>query len=247
VEPLTVVPLVLHRVVGGRPEAFEDVRLSELEMILQTIGNDWVVFDGTGGARNAGKAWLLTFDDGYASDYELVFPRLQALGQRACFFLVPDWVGSPGHVSWTQVREMSRYGVEFGSHGLSHRKLTRLPPEQARKELALSREIIQDRLGKAVSAFSFPFGDYNRRLIGLAEEVGYTTCFTSDHGVCRWPARVVPRNSINRTMGPTEIKKVLAATMQTRCLWRLEDGAKRVLKRVLSDRGYERLRRVLSG
>ncbi len=78
------------------------------------------------------RAVLLTFDDGYASLYTLVFPLLRAFNYPAVVGIVGSWIeppegtrlgdaagGPPRHrfVSWEELREMRRSGlVEIASH-----------------------------------------------------------------------------------------------------------------------------------
>lgn len=244
----TIVPLVLHRVVVERPQDFEDITVPTLEMILERVGGNWVAIDSTGDAvGQTEQGWLLTFDDGYASDYEVVFPRLQTRRQQACFFLIADRIGKPGYLNWNQVREMRRHGMAFGSHGLSHRDMTAMPPKEVRREFSVSRACIEEELGEAVRVFSFPFGYYSHDLIRMAREEGFAVCCTSAHGVCSAPFDIVPRNSINGSMGHARIARTMEASGWTRCMWGIEDIAKRVAKRCLGEAAYTRLRRSVSG
>ena len=59
-----------------------------------------------------GGSVALTFDDGCQSDYTEAFPALRELGMRATFFVVPSFVGQPGYVDWSQLREMVAAGME---------------------------------------------------------------------------------------------------------------------------------------
>ena len=66
-----------------------------------------------------GKAVLITFDDGYESNYRLAFPILKEFGDKAAIALVTKSVdqGEPGFLTWDMCREMEASGlVEFGSH-----------------------------------------------------------------------------------------------------------------------------------
>lgn len=240
-----VVPLVMHRIVTDGGEAFEDIHVSTLEWLLEKVAAQWVTFGCV--SHTGGRGWLLTFDDGYDSDYEFVFPRLLAHGQKAVFFLIVDRIGTSGYLDWMQVREMHQYGMEFGSHGLSHRRMDTLPEDEVRKELAHSRARLEDALGVAVRAFSFPFGAYSRRLIRMAGQQGFEICCISDHGVCRPPFSLVPRNSIHAGMNRMRIEKTMEADPWIRRRWLAEDAAKKTAKRWLGERWYESLRRVLAG
>lgn len=244
--PITV-PLVLHRVVKTSSNVFEDIDLKTFNSIVSHIAKGWVTFEDiacqrTGLSRN----WLLTFDDGHSSDYEIVFPTLQDAGIKAVFYLITGRVGFPGYLSWEQVREMRRHGMEFGSHGLNHSKMTSLNKVQALNELTRSRLDIEDHLGEAVTTFAFPYGDYNTDLIRLTASAGYAACCISDHGTVKLSAQLIPRNSINSAMRWPEILRTLEPSPFVCFRWTIEDWLKKRVKRLLSDGAYQFLRSLVS-
>lgn len=240
------VPLVLHRVVKGSPFAFEDVNEETLRRITRHIAKDWTVL-GDSAVHRAGhpRNWLLTFDDGYSSDYEIVFPTLQEMGMRAVFFIIANRIGSPGYLTWGQVREMQKHGMEFGSHGLAHVRMSGIDRRQAYDEFVGSRQKIEDQIGEPVAAFAFPYGDYDDDLIKLSVSAGYSTCCMSDHGTAMLPSQVIPRNSINGAMGWPAILSTLEPSFFTRLRWMAEDWTKKRAKRVLSDQHYQSLRKLI--
>jgi peptidoglycan/xylan/chitin deacetylase (PgdA/CDA1 family) len=129
----------------------------------------------------ADRALVLSFDDGYQSVYQQAFPALQRHGLQATVFLtvgdhaptapterLPSLSGR-AMLSWAEIREMQRWGIEFGAHTLTHPDLTRLPPERAEQEMRRSRQIVEDALGVAVPSFAYPFGRANALLRGFAQ------------------------------------------------------------------------------
>lgn len=73
-------------------------------------------------------------------------------------------------LSWGNIVEMSRHGIEFGSHTKSHPKLAELDPEEAREEMVGAKLEIEDRTGKAANFISYPFGSFNRQTQEIARE-----------------------------------------------------------------------------
>lgn len=65
------------------------------------------------------RAVMITFDDGYLSNYELLYPALKEEGMKAVISVItcmPDR-GDEHYVSWEMCREMTESGlVEIGSH-----------------------------------------------------------------------------------------------------------------------------------
>jgi peptidoglycan/xylan/chitin deacetylase (PgdA/CDA1 family) len=168
------------------PSRFRSV-LGHLEILGKTIVPLETVVRYKGPANLHSVA--LTFDDGYECIFRHAFPILGSMGRRAAVFLVTGFMGRtntwdirlPGnmtrHLSWEQTKEMADAGMEIGSHGVSHSDLTRIPPKNAFQELDASKKAIEDRLGKPVRFFAFPFGRYNDRILDLGRSAGYGGVF----------------------------------------------------------------------
>lgn len=149
--------------------------------------------------RNHGNNKLpvvaLTFDDGYADNYEYAFPLLNKYQIPATFFLTAGFIEKDRRVlerfrmlrqsdsedtrplEWSQIREMTSAGIQFGAHTYSHPNLGRLSRAAACVELRCSREIIEDRLGRPIRLMAYPFGKPTRHFtaetMALAAETGY--------------------------------------------------------------------------
>ena len=136
------------------------------------------------------KAMGVTFDDGYRSVYEKAFPVLRSNGMTATVFLaigdrktralqgrLPSF-GGREMMSWPEIREMHREGIEFGAHTFTHQDLTRLPSKGVHAEICDSKSVIEDALGRAVTAFAYPFGYHNRRVREIVQAHYSCACST---------------------------------------------------------------------
>jgi len=129
-----------------------------------------------------GKKTALTFDDGYLDNYERAVPVLRELGFPGTFFVTPDSIGRPGFMTWDMLLEISSIpGMEVGSHGLLHMPLADVPEKDARKFIFDSKNMLEDRLGRAVKAFSYPSGSFTDRVVELVKEAGYEYACAASH------------------------------------------------------------------
>ena len=129
------------------------------------------------------RAVVLTFDDGFKNFYSEAFPILNDHGYRATVFLVTDfcgkhndWAGNPPKLprseilKWSEVRELSGNGVEFGSHTKTHPDLTRTSAAVLEDEILNSKSALDDALGTETVSFAYPFGRVNQAAKALVAE-----------------------------------------------------------------------------
>ena len=72
------------------------------------------------------KPVIITFDDGWEDQFGYALPGLEKYHYSATFFVVTNFVGSPGFLSWSQLRRLLAEGMEIGSHSRSHPHLDKI-------------------------------------------------------------------------------------------------------------------------
>jgi len=93
-------------------------------------------------------------------------------------------VSANSFLSWTQVAEMRQGGIAFGSHGTSHRRLDRIPPEQADDEILRAKATLAEHLGgPETELFAYPNGGHTARVVAQLREAGYRAAVTTREGV----------------------------------------------------------------
>ena len=119
--------------------------------------------------------WLtLTFDGGYGDFYTNAYPVLRDQGLKATLFVIVADVGAEGGLSWDQLREVSASGlVEIGSHSWDHVADECLSPDEARREKARSKTVLETQLGVPVTSYAYPYGAFSERARRLLQETGY--------------------------------------------------------------------------
>lgn len=79
-------------------------------------------------------------------------------------------------LDWSQIREMSAAGIEFGSHTVSHPILSRLDDDELERELTVSREHLEQELGMPAPVLAYPVGgpeEFNDKVVRAAGAAGY--------------------------------------------------------------------------
>ncbi len=121
-----------------------------------------------------GKPIVLSFDNGYQSQYTQALPVLRRLG----------WVGeeniqlsglppSQGGLSQRQIRGLVEAGWELDTQGYDHADLVTLSPEQLRFQVETTRHTIQQRFHVPVDWFCYPSGHYDAAVIAAVKAAGY--------------------------------------------------------------------------
>jgi peptidoglycan/xylan/chitin deacetylase (PgdA/CDA1 family) len=186
--------LTYHRIASDREDPFavspEEFRL-QMDLLArggavagldQAIDHEGI---GQGSAGGRGRV-VLTFDDGTADFMEAALPVLKERSLPAMLYVIPSKVGTPGFVSWSDLEGLPAQGIRIGSHSLDHLSLGRLPREEVRRQVAVSRSILEQRLGIKVDSLAYPFGtlrDFGETVKEEARAAGYRTACTSINGV----------------------------------------------------------------
>jgi peptidoglycan/xylan/chitin deacetylase (PgdA/CDA1 family) len=137
------------------------------------------------------KAVVINLDDGYRSAYDIAYPILKKHGFTATLFVYTAFIGaSRNALTWDQMKAMKAEGFEVGSHSVNHVDLSkRMKGEsekeylaRVKKELLLSKQILDDRLSQNTRYLAFPYGEFNPALLKLCEETGYRVGFSVKAG-----------------------------------------------------------------
>lgn len=86
-------------------------------------------------------------------------------------------------LTWDQLRELDRNGLEIGSHTCSHPILTGLTDERLRQELEDSKAKLETELGRRVETFCYPNGDQDERVRRAVRRAGYQCAVTCESGL----------------------------------------------------------------
>jgi peptidoglycan/xylan/chitin deacetylase (PgdA/CDA1 family) len=147
--------------------------------------------------------------------FDVIYWRLRAMShasQRAAinamldrFDVEPATLCRRSAMSWEMISELAASGLAtIGAHTVNHFALSKLSPEEARNEVALSREIIAEHTGVLPRHFAYPYGDPDSagaREFGIVRDLGFVTATTTRKGLlfpehADYP-HALPRVSLN--------------------------------------------------
>lgn len=142
--------------------------------------------------RYAGRTAVISFDDGYLDNLEAA-AALQRRGMKATWYIVAGSVGAEPRwpfdgrpagrlMNAAELRELQRYGMEIGSHALTHRRLPALDAQARRHELAESKAQLEDLLGTGVRSFAYPYGAHDDASVEAVRLAGYGNACTTAPG-----------------------------------------------------------------
>jgi polysaccharide deacetylase family sporulation protein PdaB len=119
------------------------------------------------------KQIALTFDISWGE--ERTGPILDVLEQKglkkATFFLSSPWAESHPDL----VKRIVDTGYEIGSHGHRHDNYSSYNEGQIRTQIGKADQILTKLTGKKPTLIRFPNGDFDKRVLSIAKEMGYTT------------------------------------------------------------------------
>ena len=141
------------------------------------------------------RSYMLTFDDGYFDMFETAWPIIHQAGATACIFITTDWIGERErkHVrigsytypmlTWAELRALADAGVAVGAHTKTHPDLRKVDQRRLWQEIAGSKRVIEDRLGRTVQAFSYPHSQLDPTVLHYVSRANYAIAFGGRPGI----------------------------------------------------------------
>jgi peptidoglycan/xylan/chitin deacetylase (PgdA/CDA1 family) len=217
------IPILMYHVIAAPPAGapfpglyVEPSEFAEQMQALESAGWHAVTLDQAeaywrhGVPLGAGKPIVLSFDNGYQSQYTQALPVLRRLG----------WVGveniqlsglppSQGGLGPEEIRGLLTAGWELDTQGMSHASLISLNAEQLHYQIVDARQILQRRYHIPVNWFCYPSGLYDATVVAAIKAAGYTGSTTVVPGWAH-PSEDPYRLHRLRVLGGTTGQQLLA-------------------------------------
>ena len=143
--------------------------------------------------KSGGKYAVITFDDGYESDYLYALPILEKHGAKATFFIIASQLDTEENIKIEQLKLLAASeSVEIGSHSY---ELHTLPLEQIKKiyevddtiylvkDFKQGADLLQYLTGKEIKTLSFPNGIWSDFAVSQLEIAGFSELYNSDDNI----------------------------------------------------------------
>ncbi|MDB4984243.1 MAG: putative xylanase/chitin deacetilase [Patescibacteria group bacterium] len=120
------------------------------------------------------KAVVLSFDDGWKSQYQYALPILEKYKFKGTFFIITNYQGYGAYMTWDDVIALDRAGMDIESHTVHHVNLAKAKtPAQVASELADSKATLEAKLGHPVIALAYPEYGHNPTVDLAVKNAGY--------------------------------------------------------------------------
>lgn len=222
------VPILVYHVINSQPAGSSAnpalyVPTSEFSSQMQTLkANGWhavtlnqlQAYWTHGTSLGSGNPFVITFDNGYGSQYTNALPVLKGLGWPAVENLQVNGLSpSDGGLSGAQIHGLIAAHWELDTQGLDHTDLTTLDPAQVANDLTTARQQLQTTYGVTVNWFSYPSGDYDPTVTAAVRAAGYVGATTVNQG---WASAQqdrfrLPRLPVTAGTTPSQVMAQIAA------------------------------------
>jgi peptidoglycan/xylan/chitin deacetylase (PgdA/CDA1 family) len=180
---------------------------------------------------------VISFDDGWKSQYEVAWPIMKKFGYTFTMFIYTEGVsgaslGGGQAITWEQLADMRDNGIDIEAHSATHQDLRQGHPitvvepggKRSRKrltgpeyeqwlqnEVVGCKQLLEQRLGIRVNCFAVPFGNYDQHVKDVARSAGYEAMFTVYGQPITWTS---PLDSLGRYAIEANKPKVFADALK---------------------------------
>lgn len=117
----------------------------------------------------SGVSVILTFDDGWKTDYDVVYPLLKERNIRSTHYIIASAAGQHPYMSWEDIQTMHGDGFDMQCHSNTHSSLTD-PSTNVSEEMLKVNEAFVAHGMPAPRHTAYPLGEYNENAISIVTQ-----------------------------------------------------------------------------
>ncbi|WP_038175389.1 polysaccharide deacetylase family protein [Vibrio pacinii] len=200
--------LMYHRFINNESQKgtrgpYIDINMFEKHLqLLKRMGFESLTFEdlaakGTIERLRSGKRYfMLTVDDGFVDNYELMLPLLKKYDFKAVVYVVTGesynrWDVEASEnpdkpfplMSAKQIKAMARSGyIEIGGHTLTHPFLSKLSYQEQKREIKQNKKALESIIGKKLTSFAYPYGDLDDNSKTIVRELNFDFAVATNSG-----------------------------------------------------------------
>jgi peptidoglycan/xylan/chitin deacetylase (PgdA/CDA1 family) len=159
----------------------------------------------TAGRTVPERTVVITLDEAHRSAYDVALPLLRRYDFPATLFITTDTVdrAGPESLTWDQISQMARSGVELGNQSASHPHLLGQDRAYVMGQFARAGERIRAETGISPTVAAYPYGEFSDEVQDILRSLGYRAAVGQQSGVAhaRGDFFAMPRFAMNDTLG----------------------------------------------
>ncbi len=129
------------------------------------------------------KSIVITLDDGYADIYTYAYPLAKKYNMILNLMIPAGLLTNYGYLTWDQLKEMVDSGLIYAyDHTWSHVSLSSQPKEKIEFEILTAKKGLEEKLGKNITIFTYPYGSMSKLVEDVLKSNGFTAAFSTVSG-----------------------------------------------------------------
>jgi peptidoglycan/xylan/chitin deacetylase (PgdA/CDA1 family) len=230
--PTTAIPVLLYHSVSDTPVGnFGPYTVSRAQLatqldLLLDRGHQPITVrelsDGLATGELPDRPVVLTFDDGFADFAANAWPVLRDRNLAATLYVTAgnlggrsEWLASAGALlpmlTPREIADLAADGCEIGAHSMTHPHLDCLPDLSASEEIRVSKDVLEQIIGRSVETFAYPHGYHSRATKELVIAAGYRSATAVRNAVSHADddPYAIARVTVTADFGVADIDRVL--------------------------------------
>jgi len=192
-----------------------------------------------------GETFVLTFDDGYESDFKFVAEVLKLYGLKAVFFILTESDALIKHSK--NYKELIKNGHQVAAHGTNHKSLKLKMKNELLDEFETCKTKLETALDTEIEDFSLPYGQFNSNTFTSAYARGFKRVYGTKFGMYQkgHSANIIPRWTITDKISRTTFKNVILKDPYTIQKLKTESSLKKIITNHVNSKQIYKIQNIL--